>query len=423
MTPAGSLGPPKMRGGVDLAYEGRALYDAPEDPLTGLTAARFGLYVHFPYCLSKCPYCDFASTVAPKVPQARYAAAVLRELQLRAEQAPGRRVDSLFFGGGTPSLWEPRFVGEVLEGINRLYPLEGGVEITLEANPGAADAERFAAYRALGINRLSIGVQSFESQTLGALGRGHDGPAAERAFAAARRAGFSNVSMDFIYGVQGQTVAQVEADARRAVALGPEHLSAYALTLEKEALAEEVPLARQLARGEVTLPPEDEVIAMSTAVREIYASAGLRRYEISNYARPGFHSRHNTLYWTGGEYLAVGVGATGYLAGKEHQGARYSNLRSAEQYLTAVEAGASPEASREVLGAKELFEERVAMGLRLSGGLDLRATCEAFGEKYEARETQVEWLASRGLLRRDQGRVRLTDAGADLHSTISARLM
>ena len=393
---------------------------APLDAHTGLEAARLGVYVHFPYCLSKCPYCDFASTAAKQIPDERYTRAILRELDQRLEVhgLGGREVSSIFIGGGTPSLWAPRSVASVLEAISRRLKIAQGCEVSLEANPGAADAERFADYRAAGVNRLSMGVQSFEQSTLTTLGRAHDGPTAARAFAAARRAGFDNVSMDFIYGVHGQTVAQVTADAVAAVALGSEHLSAYALTLDKASLAEEVPLARQLARGEVHLPPDETVIAMQRIVRDVFAGAGLQRYEISNYAKPTFHSRHNALYWTGGEYLAVGTGATGYLSP-----VRYSNQRSAEKYLLEVEAGRLPEASREVLTALERFEERVAMGLRLVNGVDLDAVCREFGQATEQRALTVRHLLHAGLAERREGRLALTDAGFDVHSAIAARLM
>ncbi|HEX4620102.1 MAG TPA: radical SAM family heme chaperone HemW [Myxococcaceae bacterium] len=394
---------------------------APVDPWTQMSAARFGVYVHFPYCLSKCPYCDFASVALPRqgsgqVPEERYASAVLRELELR--QPERRRADSIYFGGGTPSLWAPAWVERVLDGIRSRLEVAPGAEVTLEANPGASDASRFAGYRAAGVNRLSIGVQSFQPATLAFLGRGHDAAAAEEAFHAARAAGFDNVSLDFIYGVPGQTVAMAEADARRAAALGPEHLSAYALTLEPEALAEEVPLARQLARGEVVLPPEDAVIDMQRAVQGAYAEAGLARYEISNYARPGMHSRHNTLYWTGGEYLALGTGATGFIGS-----ARYTNHRSPERYLESVERGAAPEANREPLPPVALFEERVAMGLRLAKGVDLKAICEAFGQPLSPREREVERLVKRGLATWNGSWLTLTPAGADLHSAISAALL
>jgi len=396
---------------------------APVDVYTGLEAARFGVYVHFPYCLSKCPYCDFASTAAKQLPDERYTQAILAELEgrLEAQQLAGREVSSIFIGGGTPSLWAPRSVARVLEALSARLSVASGCEVTLEANPGASDAERFKDYRAAGINRLSMGVQSFEPTTLLTLGRAHDGPTALRAFAAARAAGFDNVSMDFIYGVHGQTEAQVESDARAAVALGSEHLSAYALTLDKASLAEEVPLAKQLARGEVQLPPDETVVRMQRVVRDVFAGAGLERYEISNYAKPGFHSRHNALYWTGGEYLALGTGATGYLQGA--QAVRYSNQRSAEKYLSEVEEGRLPEASREELTPLELFEERVAMGLRLVNGVALEAVCDAFGQSAQARAQTVRHLVNAGLAERRGARLALTDAGFDVHSAIAARLM
>ncbi|MBX5482636.1 MAG: radical SAM family heme chaperone HemW [Myxococcaceae bacterium] len=392
-----------------------------------MDAARFGVYVHFPYCLSKCPYCDFASIVARQIPEARYAEAIARELELRIAAVPslaGRAVESVYFGGGTPSLWDPTHVRRVLDLLRARLWIVPDAEVTLEANPGAADAERFAGYRAAGINRLSIGVQSFQPATLAFLGRSHDGAMAERAYAAARAAGFDNVSLDFIYGVPGQTLDQVREDAVRATGLGADHLSAYALTLDRESLAEEVPLARRLARGEVTLPPDEEVLQMQRTVRDVYRAAGLLRYEISNYARPGRHSRHNAAYWTGGEYLALGTGATGFILEPEGTGGvRYANHRSAERYLVQVEQDSLPVASVETLTARELFSERVAMGLRLSTGIDLQATCRAFGEDYAPRAKVVEALVTGGLAVQDGPRLLLTDRGADVHSAISARLM
>lgn len=397
--------------------------NAPVDPLTGLFAARFGVYVHFPYCLSKCPYCDFASTVAARVPEERYADAVLAELSLRLEAAKARAVDSIYFGGGTPSLWGARHIERVLETLARHLPFSKNVEITLEANPGASDAERFGDLRSAGINRLSLGVQSFQASTLKALGRAHDGAQASAAYEAARKGGFQNVSLDFIYGVHGQELSQVVEDARQAVALGPEHLSAYALTLDREVLAEEVPLARQLARGEVALPPDEHVLRMAREVRQTYSAAGLGRYEISNFARQGLHSRHNSLYWTGGEYLALGAGAAGYVSIAPGKGERYSNLRSAEQYLGAVEAGRLPEAGRELLGPGELFAERLAMGLRLCTGVNLRKVCEDFGQPLAPRLAEAGRLVQNHLARWSDDRLALTEAGLDLHSAVSAKLI
>jgi oxygen-independent coproporphyrinogen-3 oxidase len=396
---------------------------APVDAITGMTAARFGLYVHFPYCLSKCPYCDFASVAVREVPEERYARAVLWELELRLASvaSPSREVQSIFLGGGTPSLWNAQQVERVLQGIAARLRVADHAEVTLEANPNAADASRFRDFRSAGVNRLSIGAQSFDSSILRALGREHDGLAAIRAFEAARRAGFENLSLDFIYGVHGQTLEQVESDARRAASLQPEHLSAYALTLDRAVLAEQVPLSRQLERGEIALPSDDETLAMTHAIREIYAHRGLLRYEISNYARPGFHSRHNALYWTGGEYLALGCGATGHL--RTPDAFRYANHRSPERYLESVERQQLPEASREILGRRELFEERLGMGLRLLTGVDLEAVCEQFQQPFAARREEADRLVAGGFARRQDGRYLLTDSGADLHTEICARLI
>jgi putative oxygen-independent coproporphyrinogen III oxidase len=379
---------------------------APLDDRTGIEAARFAAYVHFPFCLSKCPYCDFASIASREPPSERYTRTLLRELQLRAQGLERRPLDSVYFGGGTPSLWDARFVAQVLDALAGTFGIADGAEVTLEANPGAADSARFAGYRSAGVNRVSIGVQSFEPSTLAALGRAHDGAAAEAAFRSARAAGFDNVSLDFIYGVHGQTHEQVQRDAARAASLEPEHLSAYALTLDREALAEEVPLAKQLARGEVTLPEDEVVVSMQRAVRDAYAARGLGRYEVSNYARPGFHSRHNACYWTQGEYLALGAGATGCVAR-----VRYQNHRSAERWFFALDHGGLPEASREPHTQAALDEERTAMGLRLDNGVTLPDSAA------------LQKLATQGLVERHDGRVRLTERGFDLHSSVAAALM
>ncbi|QDE88467.1 coproporphyrinogen III oxidase [Myxococcus xanthus] len=399
-------------------------FDAPVDALTGMPAARFGLYLHFPYCLAKCPYCDFAVAVARQVPEERYARAVLAELDTRLAAEPslaGKVLDSIFLGGGTPSLWHPRYVAQVLDGIAARLRVAPGVEVSLEGNPERADAERFAGYRAAGVNRLSLGVQSFQPETLKALGRAHDAAMVEGAVDAARSAAFPVVAMDFIYGVHGQTVAQVEADARRAVALAPEHLSTYALTVERDVLAEDTPLSKRLKRGELELPPDDTVVDMARVVREVYGAAGLHRYEVSNHARPGFSSRHNALYWTGGEYLALGVGATGMLLSPQPH--RYVNLRSAERYLVEAEAGRLPEEGREPLSPEELFAERLAMGLRLVSGVDWEAVCERYGQPVESRRAEVARLVAHGFATLRDGRLALTEKGADVHSAVCARLL
>jgi len=393
------------------------------DPLTGLEVARRGLYVHFPYCLRRCPYCDFTIAIARTVPGARYADAVLAELRLRLAQPPAwadRPLDSIYLGGGTPSLWDPREVRRVLQGFAEALTLASDAEISLEANPEVADTARLAGYRAAGVNRLSLGIQSFEPAVLATLGRSHSPSEAEDAFRAARAAGFENVSVDLIHGVPGQSLAGAVEDARRAVALGPEHVSSYVLTVERDHLGAETVFSRRLRQGRLALPDEGSVVEMVDAVGELLASAGLERYEISSHAVPGRHSRHNALYWTGGESLALGAGAVGFH--REGAGAvRTTNLRSTPRWLEAVEAGRPPDEERESLGPEALYEERLLLGLRLRSGLDLGRLWAEQG--IAPRSAEVDVLVRDGFLEPLGPRFRLTRRGAHLHQEISARLV
>lgn len=382
----------------------------------------FGLYVHFPYCLSKCPYCDFASRAATVIPHERYADGVLRELSLRSELFPARTATSLYFGGGTPSMWEAAQVKRVIDGLRSAYPFASDVEVTLEANPGAADEARFAAYREAGVNRLSIGAQSFQPDVLVSLGRQHSPQQVAQAVRSARAAGFDNVSIDLIYGAPGHTPARVRDDARRAIDLGTEHLSAYALTLVH--LAEEVPMARDLALGRISVPDDDAAADMGEALREELRAGGFERYEISNWTRANRPSRHNLTYWRGGGWLALGTGAVGFaLAADGRSGVRYANKRSPEHWLTDVEEGRLPEKEREQIEAGDLFLEQIFTGLRLAEGLDLVAL-DALGgtDLVTSKAQKLETLAARGLLSWDGRRVVLTDRGLDLHTSIAGEL-
>lgn len=387
------------------------------------SASRFGVYVHFPYCLSKCPYCDFASVVAAAIPHARYRDAVAAELALRVAEhgRPAGGVESLYFGGGTPSLWDPACVAATIEEVDRRFGLAPGCEITLEANPGASDAARFAALRAAGVNRLSIGVQSFAAPILAGLGRAHSPAEAEAAFEKARAAGFENVSLDLIFGGPGQTVEMARADAERAIALGPTHLSCYGLTLE--GLAEEVRLAKDVKRGRVRVPDDAAQAEMGARVGEALAAAGYRRYEISNWARPGFESRHNTLYWLGREYAAAGCGAHGFRR-VGRGGLRYGNPRKPEAWLAAVEAGGPPEIERDEIDPAALFEERIFLGLRLVDGFDLEeAARDTVGSVPRETEAAIARLAAEGLVVREGPRLRCTARGLDFHTEVAVRLL
>lgn len=392
----------------------------------------FGVYVHFPYCLSKCPYCDFASRAEAVVPQARYTEAVLRELAAQAPRfaAPRRRAVSVYFGGGTPSLWEPPLFARVLAEVRACFDVAPGAEVTLEANPGTTDEARFAAFRAAGANRLSIGVQSFAQAQLVALGRQHTAGDAVRAFRTARAAGFANVTLDLIHGAQGHTVEEAARDARTAVELGPEHVSAYALTLV--GLAEEVPMAKAVRRGELSVPDDEAQEAMGEAVRAELTRGGYQRYEISNYARPGFEAVHNSLYWRGLEYAAVGCGACGLVrlrggAPGGPVGRRWQNDRSPERYMARVEETGSGEASGEELSAEDHLRERLFTGLRLREGLDLAALERDLGLEVRGRFAgELAQLVREGIAEREQRAdgadlVRLSERGLDLHSEAALR--
>ncbi len=388
---------------------------------------QFGVYLHFPYCLSKCPYCDFASKVVETVPHKRYARAVAAELKLRRAATEGRVAVSLFNGGGTPSLWDPPALEEALGAIRSEVRFTDDAEFTLEANPGASDARRFGAFRRAGINRLSIGVQSFHPRSLAALGRRHTGNEAERAYASAREAGFDNVSLDLIYGAPGQDLGMARDDAARAVALGPDHLSCYALTLDIEALAEAVPLAKKVKAGRVRVPDDELQAEMGAAVREELARGGYARYEISNYARRGLDSRHNTLYWVGAEYLGLGCGAFGFSlndpSDPSRGGRRYGNVRSPEKYLQAIEAGQLPEQFTEELSGNDLFRERLVMGLRRSAGVDIAECCRLYREDPAPIEKHARELASQGFATFEAGVLALNERGLDFHSEIAMRFI
>jgi len=380
---------------------------------------QFGVYIHFPYCLSKCPYCDFASRAEAVIPQQRYTDSVVRELRARAAQFPDRKAISIYFGGGTPSLWDPTQFGRVLREIRSLWSVEPDAEVTLEANPGTTDEERFAAFRELGVNRLSIGVQSFAPAQLVALGRRHSGSDAVRAFETARAAGFRNVSLDLIHGAERQTPQLAARDAAAAVALGPEHISCYALTLH--GLAEEVPMAKALRRGELTLPDDEVVSEMGDAVRGELGKGGYARYEISNYARSGRESVHNSLYWRGGEYAAAGCGACGFLR-QGGGGLRYANDRSPERYMERVERSGRGEASSERISPEDHVRERMFTGLRLAKGIDLAALERdldlAVRERHAA---AIGRIVEEGLGSLDGAILRLNDRGLDLHTEVSLR--
>jgi len=373
----------------------------------------FGVYVHFPYCAHRCPYCDFAVTTAPVPAGGRYLRAVLAELELRAAPFDALRLVSIYLGGGTPSRWDVEEVAGLLSALRRRFGAGALREVTIEANPESCDLERLAAWREAGVNRVSIGVQSFDPGVLAQLGRRHDGAAAARAVAAAA-AVIPSVSVDLIYAARRSSPAIAAADAARAVACGASHVSAYALTLDPEVMAEEVPLARAARTGRLTFPGDEEAVAQARAIGAALRRAGLRRYEVSNHARPGAESVHNRLYWAGESYLGLGAGAAGCLRGAAGS-LRWQDLRSADAWLAAVEAGQAPTGEEDRITPAADRNERLMLGLRTRDGVALAGFSPA--QRREAAE-----LLRRRLAVVRAGRLVLTSRGLLLESAVAERL-
>jgi len=369
----------------------------------------FGVYVHWPFCAAKCPYCDFNSHVRGHVDQARWRAALVAEVGRVAAAVPGRVVGSVFFGGGTPSLMPPETVAAVIEAIAAAWTLAPDAEITLEANPTSAEAGRFAGFRAAGVNRLSLGVQALDDADLRALGRRHTVAEARAAVELARGI-FPRISFDLIYARQGQSTDAWAAELHAALALAADHLSLYQLTIEPETRFGEL-AARGRLRG---LPADDLAAEMYRATQEICAAAGLPAYEISNHARPGAASRHNLVYWRGGDYAGIGPGAHGRLttaAGRRATAA----IRAPEAWLEAVEHRGSGEAEAERVAPGDQAAELMLMGLRLAEGVDL-TRFRALGGALEA--GRVAQLRAAGLIAVDADRIRATDDGRLVLNTV-----
>jgi len=379
----------------------------------------FGIYIHWPFCISKCPYCDFNSHVAASIDQPGWRDAYLRELSHFAGQTQGREVTSIFFGGGTPSLMEPATTGAVLDQIAKLWPLAPGVEITLEANPGTIDAERFRDFRAAGVNRLSMGLQSLDDAQLKFLGRRHDVAQAVKAVELAR-AIFPRISFDLIYARPGQTEAAWRTELAQAIALAADHLSLYQLTIEPGTAFHPAH-----ARGDFALPEDDDAVRLFEVTQDMTEAAGLPAYEVSNHARPGAECRHNLLYWQGDDYVGVGPGAHGRLtdgAGTVHA---LRQFKTPDKWLTEVAQSGHGTQERLALEPQERIEELVMMGLRLTDGLDqtrfLRQTGKDLAEALDqsglatmVEEGLISWRGDR-LLATPQGRLLL-------NSVISALL-
>ena len=367
-----------------------------------------GLYVHVPFCSAICNYCNFNRGLFDAGLKERYVAALLTEIRRAADDSPA---DTIFFGGGTPSLLEPSEVAAVVDACRQSWSFARDAEITLEANPETVTPERLAGFRAAGINRLSYGVQSFRDDELGRLSRLHSAARAVEAFGMARAAGFDNISLDLMMWLPQQTVAQWLESVDRLIALGPDHASMYLLELYPNA-----PLRDAMARGRWSVAPEDDAAEMYLSGLDRMDTAGYVQYEISNVARPGRHSRHNLKYWTDGEWLGFGSGAHSTRAGT-----RWKNISATEEYISAVAGGGQIVTERRPLSAEERLEDALFTGLRLNAGLDLPGVKARYGVDVWGRYGgELQPFVDQGVLLYDGRSLRLPRAGMLLAHEIMA---
>lgn len=363
----------------------------------------FGLYIHWPFCQSKCPYCDFNSHVAAKIDQNRWRDAYLREIARAAAETSGRVLATVFFGGGTPSLMDPDVVADVLAAVRANWPMVNEPEITLEANPGSVEAGRFRGYREAGVNRISMGIQSLRDADLKRLGRLHSVKEAQQAFDIARNL-FDRVSFDLIYARQGQSLDDWRQELTEALSMAVDHLSLYQLTIE-----DGTAFADRLSRGGLRgLPDEDVQADMYAVTQDICEAWGMPAYEVSNHARAGAESRHNLIYWRMGDYVGIGPGAHGRLT---LDGQRWATVatKTPGSWLSSVEGGTAPEAPREEIGTEDQAVELLLMSMRLAEGVDMKRFLQLAGKALDA--GKIHDLSELGLLQTDNERLRATRAG------------
>jgi oxygen-independent coproporphyrinogen-3 oxidase len=383
--------------------------------MTNPSEAGFGVYVHWPFCAAKCPYCDFNSHVRHQaVDQQRFAAAFGREIATMAARTPGRTVGSIFIGGGTPSLMPPETVGAILDAIAASWAVDADAEVTLEANPSSVEADRFRGYRAAGVNRVSLGVQALNDADLRFLGRLHNVDEALGAVEVARSI-FPRISFDLIYARPGQRPSDWAAELDRAIDRAADHLSLYQLTIE-----EGTPFFDLYRAGKLSTPDDAASAELFSTTQEVCDRRGIPAYEISNHAAPGGECRHNLLYWRYGEYAGVGPGAHGRLIGEEGRHAT-ATVRSPETWLQRVESWGDAIETDELLSREEEADEMLLMGLRLAEGIDLERYQAIAGRTLDpgrlrdlSREGMVETLPS--------DRVRVTRAGAIVLDAVVADL-
>lgn len=374
---------------------------------------KLSLYVHIPFCQRKCHYCDFLSAPASGGEQKEYVKALCHEIRSEGKEYKGALIDTIFFGGGTPSLLTGVELGEIMTTLRENFAVEKDAEITLEVNPGTVDWERLKAWQRHGINRLSVGLQSAANEELKELGRIHTWEEFLTTWKSIRDCGFSNVNIDLMSALPGQTLTSYENTLRRVLELRPEHISAYSLMIE-----EDTPFYRRFGRGgdeEYRLPSEEEDRRMYERTKELLGEAGYERYEISNYSIPGYECGHNTGYWTGKEYLGLGLGASSYTGDM-----RFSRESKLEVYICKILSGESTVVWQQRLDLQERMEEFMFLGLRMMRGVSPKRFKELFGIALEERyEKQLIKLKEMDLLEETrEGRLALTERGIDVSNQV-----
>ncbi len=376
-----------------------------------------GIYLHVPFCVKKCAYCDFVSF--PELSRAdAYFQALYKEIAMAAAECGGKKFDTVFFGGGTPSAVPLEFICAAVERIRAEFDLEIS-EATIECNPGTVDMGKLAAYRKAGFNRISIGVQSFDDGLLRSIGRIHSARQAEETVKLARSAGFENINIDLMYGLPGQSEKEYIDSIERGGLLGVDHISAYSLILE-----EGTPLYDWVNEGRIVLPDDDAVYDMHRAGMERLESLGYKRYEISNYARPGCQCRHNINYWDVGEYIGLGLNSSSALRSKSGELIRFKNCESIDNYISEINCGRLPRENVESIGRENEMFEWIMLGLRKIEGVELRRFNARFGaDVCEVYREAVNKLENMGWLTVNQRFMRLTDRGLDMQNSALMEFM
>ncbi len=369
------------------------------------------LYIHLPWCERKCPYCDFNSHETEQIPEAEYVTALLRDLEADLPLVQDRRIETLFIGGGTPSLFSVAAIESLMRGLGERLDLNPAMEATLEANPGSAEAEKFQGFYEAGINRLSLGIQSFQDDKLQALGRVHSSEQALAAVDHARSAGFENFNLDLMHGLPGQTMEDARFDLDTALSFSPPHLSWYQLTIEPNTVFNKRP---------PLLPVEDELADIQDAGENVLQRAGLMQYEVSAYSRSNHQCRHNLNYWSFGDYLAIGAGAHGKITVPDGRIQRFSKSRKPGDYLADPQ---SVTTNRRYLDEDEAISEFMLFALRLNAGFSEESFTAHTGQPISSAEPRLNSLVERGLLEREEGKVRASALGRRFLDSVIAEFL